>query len=61
MMQQQRILRVGLPAIVNGKIGLISPVPGTGDMHPKDWFDYKKPELEFIPIQTHHLDWGDEW
>jgi hypothetical protein len=53
-------IRVGLPVIVDGKIGILSPRPGSGNTHPKDWFDYKEPIWDFIPLKMTHTKY-DEW
>lgn len=47
-------IRVGLPYVLDGKIGLISPRPGTGNTHPKDWCDYKEPTWDFFPIKLNN-------
>ncbi len=47
----QKQLRVGFPCVIDGKVGLISPRPGTGDVHPKNWIDYKEPKWDFFPIE----------
>lgn len=54
-----RTLRVGIPTIINGEVGMLSPRPGTGNIHPKDWLDYKEPIWDFIPVKvgTTKYDW----
>lgn len=52
MKNQKMIVRVGLPAIIGGKIGMLSPRPETGNVHPEDWVDYKEPIWDFIPMKT---------
>lgn len=51
MDEKEMCLRVGLLAIIGGKIGMVSPRPGTGNVHPKDWVDYKEPVWDFIPMK----------
>lgn len=56
-----RALRVGIPTVVNGKIGLLSPRPRTGNTHPKDWSDYKEPIWDFIPVKTNPTKYDGWW
>ncbi len=61
-MGTERMLRVGFPTVINGKIGLMSPKLGTGNVNPKDWTNYKEPEWEFLPMNNSLLSvCGDGW
>jgi hypothetical protein len=58
---QKNQMRVGIISVVDGKVGFISPKPGTGN-YSKDWMEHKEPEWEFIPIHLPSWEsWCSEW